>query len=114
MRSVQMNFLLAYLDAAIKSDEPSIIIDGMSDSTTGSSFSTSDRAALARQIMKEANYYALASNFFWTLWAINMVTSTAIKFGYMVGVERVCRSTPRCCASLGVCSNTSDGLLSHS
>jgi hypothetical protein len=35
--------------------------------------------------MKEANYFALASNFFWTLWAIHMATSTAIKFGYMVG-----------------------------
>ena len=82
MRSVQMNFLLAYLDASINND-------GMSDSETcSSSFSTSDRAALARQIMKEANYYALASNFFWTLWSINMVASTAIKFGYMVGVER--------------------------
>jgi hypothetical protein len=33
--------------------------------------------------MKEANYFTLASHFFWTLWAINMATSTSIKFGYM-------------------------------
>lgn len=43
-----------------------------------------DREELINQLMKEANYFALASNFFWTIWAINMATSTAIKFGYMV------------------------------
>ncbi len=37
--------------------------------------------------MKEANYFALAANFFWTLWAIHMATSTAIKFGYMVEIH---------------------------
>ena len=48
-----------------------------------------DRDELLEQIMKEANYFTLASHFFWTLWAINMATSTAIKFGYMVRRERL-------------------------
>ena len=39
---------------------------------------------LARQIMKEANFFALATNFFWTLWSIHMAVSTSIQFGYMV------------------------------
>ena len=34
--------------------------------------------------MREANYFSLASHFFWTLWAINMAKSTTITFGYMV------------------------------
>jgi hypothetical protein len=44
----------------------------------------SDRNEMAREIMKEANYYAMASHFMWAIWAINMAKSTAIKFGYMV------------------------------
>ncbi|UJR26662.1 hypothetical protein I4U23_007979 [Adineta vaga] len=43
----------------------------------------SDDNTLAQKIMKEANYFALASHFMWTLWAINMAISTSIKFGYM-------------------------------
>jgi hypothetical protein len=39
---------------------------------------------LARYMMKEANSFALASNFFWILWGITMATSTAIQFGYIV------------------------------
>lgn len=62
----QRNFLSAYLDAQSSTEH------------------TLNREDLINQLMKEANYYALASNFFWTLWAINMATSTAIKFGYMV------------------------------
>jgi hypothetical protein len=51
----------------------------------GQSGNPINREELINHLMKEANYYALASHFFWTLWAINMATSTAIKFGYMVG-----------------------------
>jgi hypothetical protein len=39
---------------------------------------------LARHMMKEVNYFALASHFLWTLWGITMATSTTIQFGYMV------------------------------
>lgn len=45
---------------------------------------SSEEEQLARQVMKEANFYALASNFFWTLWSIHMAISTSIQFGYMV------------------------------
>ncbi|CAF1449100.1 unnamed protein product [Adineta ricciae] len=58
----QTNFISAYINS-LKTD--------------------SDRAALTKQVMKEANYFALASHFMWTLWAINMAVSTSIKFGYM-------------------------------
>jgi hypothetical protein len=51
---------------------------------TSSSINNSNREELLNQLMKEANYFTLASHFFWTLWAIHMATSTAIKFGYMV------------------------------
>jgi hypothetical protein len=62
-----MNFLTSY-------------IDGISNDETYSF----DRNQVAGEIMKEANYFALASHFFWAIWAINMATSTAIQFGYMV------------------------------
>jgi len=66
----QIHFLSSYIDAQIQSGNNNNI----------------NREELINQIMKEANYFALASNFFWTLWSINMATSTAIKFGYMVGI----------------------------
>jgi len=59
-REQQVNFLSSYLNAT-------------------QSFSNEN----LNQLMKEANYFSLAAYFFWTLWAINMATSTAIKFGYM-------------------------------
>ncbi len=64
-----MNFLTSYIDRNQEKTLPEIDFD---------------RNELARRIMKEANYFALASHFFWTLWAINMARSTTIKFGYMV------------------------------
>jgi hypothetical protein len=65
-KNQQINFLSSYVDAQDQSE------------------ANIDRETLINQIMKEANYFALAANFFWTLWAIHMATSTAIKFGYMV------------------------------
>ena len=74
--------------------------------------SATDRDELARQIMKEANYYALASNFFWALWAINMATSTTISFGYMVGARDYPREHESSLEiSLGICPSSSDRVL---
>ena len=70
-----MNFLRSYVEASMNTADEN-------------STSNIDQDQLARQIMKEANYYALASNFFWTLWGISMATSTSIQFGYMVGENR--------------------------
>lgn len=79
-----MNFLTSYADTVIASQDKSL--DSMNEVTTDLHSNGIDfhRNELAREIMKEANYFALASHFFWTLWAINMATSTTIKFGYMV------------------------------
>ncbi|CAF3394076.1 unnamed protein product [Rotaria socialis] len=73
----QINFLSSYADAIISSANEK--------ANEGSLLSTNNnnREELIDQLMKEANYFALASHFFWTLWSINMATSTAIKFGYM-------------------------------
>jgi hypothetical protein len=57
------------------------------NSNEASSSINIDRDAMTQQLMKEANYFTLASHFFWGLWAINMATSTAIKFGYMVKIK---------------------------
>ncbi|UJR22426.1 hypothetical protein I4U23_025486 [Adineta vaga] len=72
----QHNFLSAYVDAILASQDQSV-------PCTNDSSKNSNRDELINEIMKEANYYTLASHFFWTLWAIHMATSTAIKFGYM-------------------------------
>jgi len=76
-----MIFITSYIDALIESQSKST--NGMINDLNSNAIDF-DRNELAKQIMKEANYFALASHFFWTLWAINMATSTAIKFGYMV------------------------------
>ncbi len=79
-----MNFLTSYADTVIASQDKSL--DSMNEVTIDLHINGIDfhRNELAREIMKEANYFALASHFFWTLWSINMATSTTIKFGYMV------------------------------
>jgi hypothetical protein len=79
-----MKFLTSYVDALIESQEKSICSINRTTDDLHSNRIDSERNELVRQIMKEANYFALASHFFWTLWAINMATSTGIKFGYMV------------------------------
>jgi hypothetical protein len=76
-----MNFLTSYADALIVSQDNSMNETTNDMHSNGIDF---HRNELAREIMKEANYFALASHFFWTLWSINMATSTTIKFGYMV------------------------------
>ena len=90
-KNQQINFLSSYIDALPQSD---------------------DREALINQIMKEANYFALASNFYWTLWAIHMATSTAIKFGYMV--RTLSPEMIRLKSFLGICSSSFNGLLFNS
>ncbi|CAF0767726.1 unnamed protein product [Adineta ricciae] len=77
-REQQRTFISAYIDATLALQDQSVPCPIDSPQEKDSS-----REELINQIMKEANYYALASNFFWTLWAIHMATSTAIKFGYM-------------------------------
>jgi hypothetical protein len=72
-KTQQINFLSSYIDASLAAQDQSV------PHTNGI-----NREELVQQIMKEANYYALASHFFWTVWSINMATSTVIKFGYMV------------------------------
>ena len=75
-----MNFIRSYLDAFIQNDATALL----APSGSGNDGTGLDQIELARQVMREANYFALASHFMWTVWAINMAVSTTIKFGYMV------------------------------
>ncbi|CAF1475833.1 unnamed protein product, partial [Didymodactylos carnosus] len=112
----QLNFINSYIEAIINYQEQekaaqNVVTNGTHDidhnndsvSNTNNSASVAshqsksvtflplnniDQTELAKQIMKEANYFALASHFFWSLWAITMASTTAIKFGYMVYFER--------------------------
>ncbi|CAF2722233.1 unnamed protein product [Rotaria sp. Silwood2] len=79
----QMNFLLSYIDALIASQDKYIY--SIHQITNGMDYNEIDfdRNKLARKIIKEANYFALAAHFFWTLWAIHMAVSATIKFGYL-------------------------------
>ncbi|CAF1204355.1 unnamed protein product, partial [Rotaria sordida] len=86
-KTQQINFLSSYVDVMISSTENSSVLQ--TNGTTNETLSSIDnsnnnnREELINQLMKEANYFALASHFFWALWSINMATSTTIKFGYM-------------------------------
>lgn len=73
----QRNFLRSYANAILSNQDQSSADE-----------IAIDRDELVEQLMKEANYFALASHFFWTLWAINMAISTTIPFGYMVNQSR--------------------------
>ncbi|CAF3526428.1 unnamed protein product [Adineta steineri] len=80
----QMIFITSYIDSSIQSrNKNNSSPNAMMNGSNSNEIDGSDRNELARQIMKEANYFALASHFFWTLWALNMAASTTIKFGYM-------------------------------
>lgn len=81
---IKVNFLSSYADVIISSPEQSNSNKNGTLEKTSSSKTDINREELINQLMREANYFALASHFFWTLWAINMATSTTIKFGYMV------------------------------
>ena len=39
------------------------------------------------QLLKEANYFALASHIFWAFWGVCMAGNSQIKFGYFVRIE---------------------------
>lgn len=71
----QMTFIRSYIDALVHNDNKML---------RGAHATGLDRDELARQVMREANYFALASHFMWAVWAIYMAVSTTIKFGYMV------------------------------
>ena len=73
----QRNFLRSYANAILSNQDQSSADE-----------IAIDRDELVEQLMKEANYFALASHFFWTLWAINMAISTTIPSGYMVNQSR--------------------------
>lgn len=79
-----MNFLMSYIDTMLTSQDKSLLYKGDTVNNSDGQKIELDRNALARQIMKEANYFALAAHFFWTLWSINMAASTNIQFGYLV------------------------------
>ncbi|CAF1073888.1 unnamed protein product [Adineta steineri] len=79
----QVNFLSAYVDRILAAQDQSVPCTNDSDNDIALSTNNNYREELINQIIKEANYYTLASHFFWSLWAINMAMSTAIKFGYM-------------------------------
>ncbi|CAF0930407.1 unnamed protein product [Rotaria sordida] len=79
----QMNFLASYIDALISSNDKYIYsIHEMTNDLHCNEINF-NRNELIRKIMKEANYFALAAHFFWTLWSIHMAVSTTIKFGYL-------------------------------
>lgn len=82
----QRNFLKSYADALISNQDESIDDE-----------IPIDRDELIEHLMKEANYFALASHFFWALWAINMAISTTIPFGYMVTKTKPIRSDSLMC-----------------
>lgn len=86
----QINFLSSYIDA---------------------SSTPINRDELLGQLIKEANYFTLAAHFFWTLWAIHMATSTAIKFGYMVKEQRT--DIGISLSHLGICACSINRLLSN-
>ncbi|CAF3095413.1 unnamed protein product [Rotaria sp. Silwood2] len=79
----QINFLSSYVDVIISTQNQSVCQTNGITNEAVSSINNTNREELINQLIKEANYFALASHFFWTLWSINMATSTAIKFGYM-------------------------------
>ncbi|CAF2039128.1 unnamed protein product, partial [Rotaria magnacalcarata] len=74
----QMNFLTSYVDTLINNPDKHTTTNDSHSNTVNS-----NPTELARQIMTEANYFALAAHFFWALWSIHMVVSTTIKFGYL-------------------------------
>ncbi|CAF4483225.1 unnamed protein product, partial [Rotaria sp. Silwood2] len=79
----QINFLSSYVDVIISTQNQSVCQTNGITNEAVSSINNTNREELINQLIKEANYFSLASHFFWTLWSINMATSTAIKFGYM-------------------------------
>lgn len=74
-----MNFLTAYIDTLINDPDKYGMTNELHCNTLHS-----NPIELTRQIMREANYFALASHFFWALWGLHMAVSTTIKFGYLV------------------------------
>ena len=100
-KNEQSTFLYAYIDATVAAQQES--------STTQVEINWEE---LLQQLMKEANYFTLASHFFWTLWAIHIATSTTIKFGYMVR-ERESEGKELHESLLGICPGSIDGILTH-
>ena len=49
----------------------------------------SHRNELLRKLLREANYFALASHFFVALWAIHLARTSTIEFGFLVR-ENIC------------------------
>jgi hypothetical protein len=48
------------------------------------------------KILIEANYFALASHFFWSVWAICQAAATKIQFSYLVSInkQKTCEGDP--------------------
>jgi hypothetical protein len=100
------------VDALIAAHDRSVHqANGIHDNGTSTTENRIYREELINQIMKEANYYSLASHLFWTLWAINMAATTEIKFGYMVRMRDHKLRASAMYFFLGICSNSLDCLL---
>lgn len=79
-REQQLNFIRAY----IQQFKSSMRVQDL-DETTTSEDDVSQRVFLNEEhLIKEANYFALASHIFWANWSIYQAASCKIKFEYLV------------------------------
>ena len=70
-REQQLNFIRSYIKEYIEINKQTEI----------------DYSLLNEEkILIEANYYSLASNFFWSIWAICQASATKIQFSYLVSI----------------------------
>ncbi|XP_077025423.1 choline/ethanolamine kinase isoform X2 [Tamandua tetradactyla] len=70
-RGQQLHFIRHYLAEVKKSEPPS----------------QEEQRKLEEDLLAEANWYALASHFFWGLWSILQASMSTIEFGYLVPAE---------------------------
>lgn len=108
-RDQQLNFIRAYINElkSIKDKKVEVLpkvlanslrrsqeaiddLDDLEDNEPTAAASESTKADLDEEkLLKEANYFALASHLFWALWAICQAASTKITFDYLVSGEPV-------------------------
>ena len=70
-RAQQLNFIRSYIKEFLEMTKQSLI-------------HVDYELLNEEQILIEANYYAMASNFFWSVWAICQAAATKIQFSYLV------------------------------
>ena len=71
-REQQLNFIRSYIKEYIEINKQAEIDYKLLD---------------VEKILIEANFYSLASNFFWSIWAICQASATKIQFSYLVSIR---------------------------